>query len=138
MKRPPLTLLNPLESQAKSVPRRAEAAPIPREPPGNLREPGRDLWNRVVGEFEIADTAGLTLLALACQALDRAEGLRQRIDADGETIQTPHGVKSHPGIRDELSNRAFVAKALERLGIAFEMKRPVGRPPKNTHWTGED
>jgi hypothetical protein len=117
MTKPPLEVLNnPLKTQGKLPSKSREPLENPRDPPANLRAPGHNLWRSVLAEFEVSDTAGLTLLRLACQALDRAEGLRARIDADGETIQTAHGVKSHPGIRDELANRAFVAKALERLG----------------------
>jgi hypothetical protein len=43
------------------------------EPPRTLGEPGRSLWDRVMAEYDIADSGGRELLALACQALDRAE-----------------------------------------------------------------
>jgi hypothetical protein len=90
-----------------------------------------------MAEYRITDVAGLTMLAQACASLDRAEALRARIDNEGETIKTPHGIKSHPAIKDELANRSFVVRTLERLGLTVEPVRPVGRPPRDNHWADE-
>jgi hypothetical protein len=127
---PKLDLIKPLENQGKLV------SPS-REPPTNLREPGQNLWRAVMAEYRITDVAGLTMLAQACASLDRAEALRARIDNEGETIKTPHGIKSHPAIKDELANRSFVVRTLERLGLTVEPVRPVGRPPRDNHWADE-
>jgi hypothetical protein len=98
-------------------------------PPRTLGEPGRSLWDRVMIEYDIADAGGRELLALACQALDRAERLREQIDRDGEVIRARGMVKNHPALKDELANRAFVARTLQRLGLDVEPLRPnVGRP----------
>ena len=42
-----------------------------------------------------------------------AEALRAAIDRDGEVVQTRTGPRAHPGLRDELSNRAFIVRTLE-------------------------
>ena len=39
--------------------------------------------------------------------------LRAAIDRDGEVVQTRTGPRAHPGLRDELSNRAFIVRTLE-------------------------
>jgi hypothetical protein len=107
------------------------------QPPRSLGQPGRNLWNRVMAEYDIQDSGGLELLAQACTALDRAEALRTEIDRDGEVIRARGGIKAHPAIKDELSCRAFVVRTLARLGLNFEPVRPsVGRPGHGSGWSG--
>ena len=94
-------------------------------PPRPLAKHGQALWNRITSEYDIADAAGKELLALACQALDRAEACRDAIDRDGEVQLTRNGyAKEHPALRAELASRAFVAKMLLSLGLDVEPMRP--------------
>lgn len=79
-------------------------------------------------EYAIADVGGRELLAQACAALERAEALRERIDADGEIIDGPSGPRDHPGLKHELANRAFITRAIGRLGLDVEPLQRVGRP----------
>jgi hypothetical protein len=89
------------------------------------------LWERIVAEYDLSDAGGAELLTLACQSLDRAEALREIIDAEGEVITIRGVPKAHPAIRDELNCRSFIAKSLTRLGLALEVpSRPVGRPTR--------
>jgi hypothetical protein len=112
--KPPLTLVGP-----------GSTAPAP---PRTLGSPGLALWNRVQGEYAVHDSGGVELLCLACQALDRAESLSAAIAEDGQTIRTPTGIRAHPALRDELANRAFITRALAKLGIASEPIKAPGRP----------
>jgi hypothetical protein len=74
-------------------------------------------------------------LCLACQALDRAESLSEAIAAEGQTIWTrTGGVRAHPALRDELANRALVARLLSKLGINVEPVKPPGRPASGIGW----
>jgi P27 family predicted phage terminase small subunit len=108
-------------------------------PPRKLGKHGQNLWNRVQSEYRIADAGGIELLAQACAALDRAEALAARINADGEVVHSRGGLpKVHPAVKDELACRAFVARMLERLGLNIEAVKPVGRPPVALGWTGGD
>jgi hypothetical protein len=100
------------------------------EPPHDLGPIGLDFWQKVVREYCFDDVGSLALLELACRALDRAETLRQRIDKDGELIPSPNGMKAHPLLREELGNRTFIARTLQRLGLDREPVLPVGRPPR--------
>ena len=86
----------------------------------------------------IIDRGGVELLAQACQAADRAEALAEAIARDGSVVYSRSGVpKSHPAIKDELANRAFVVRTLERLGLNVEAVKPgPGRPPSALGWTG--
>jgi P27 family predicted phage terminase small subunit len=106
-------------------------------PPRTLAEPGRSLWNRVMTEYDIRDSGGVEMLALACQALDRAESLREQIDADGEVLRGPRGtIKDHPALKHELASRAFVARTLMKLGLNFEpVRSAAGRPGQSFSWT---
>lgn len=100
------------------------------QPPPDLARPGRDLWLKVTREFAFDDVGSLTLLHIACQSLDRAESLRKRIDEDGEMIPSPNGMKAHPLLREELGNRVFLARSLQRLGLDREPVQMLGRPPR--------
>ena len=51
------------------VPNPAPTSPLP---PRNMGLDGQSLWRRVMGEYQIEDCGGIEMLALACQALDRA------------------------------------------------------------------
>jgi hypothetical protein len=98
-------------------------------PPRKLGPTGRQLWDDILREFDIADRAGLELLCLAAEAVDRAERLAACIDRDGEVVATKTGPRAHPALRDELANRAFCARTLERLGLTTQPTKPIGRPP---------
>ena len=101
----------------------------PAEPPRKLDDPGRNLWDRIMSEYDIADSGGLEVLAQACQALDRAEALRSEIDRDGEVIRVRGSIREHPALKHELASRSFVVRALARLNLNFEPVRPgAGRP----------
>jgi hypothetical protein len=69
-------------------------------------------------------------LLLACESLDRVEALRSQIDKQGEFVTDSKGNRrDNPLLRHELAGRAFIAKALARLGLALETPvRGVGRP----------
>lgn len=99
------------------------------KPARTLGKAGANLWARIVEEYDVGDAGGKELLLLACECLDRAEALRKLIDEEGE-VQTVNGVmRDHPGLKHELQNRSFVAKALARMGLNLEVPvRPVGRP----------
>ena len=119
-RKPPLTLVGP-------------GATTP-PPPRKLGQHGRQLWDAVQREYAVHDAGGVELLCLACQALDRAESLSEAISAEGETVRTRTGVRAHPALRDELANRAFVTRALAKLGIASEPVKSPGRPVAPLGW----
>jgi hypothetical protein len=83
-----------------------------------------------VAAYEFSDRASYETLYQACSAADRAERCRAAIDADGEVLKTRGSVRDHPLIKHELALRAFVCRALQRLGLDLEPVRPGrGRPP---------
>jgi hypothetical protein len=106
------------------------------EPPRNIGTYGRQLWNAVMREYAIEDAGGLEMLAQACQALDRAEALREEIDSDGAVIRVRGTIRDHPALKHELACRAFVVRTLSRLGLNVEPVRPsAGRPGQKVGWS---
>ena len=104
------------------------------QPPRPLGQHGAAFWARVMAEFAIADVGGIEILAQLCAGIDRAEALAEIIAREGEVIRTRTGVlKSHPAVRDEISARQFVLKAISKLGIDLEhgdrLSAPA-RPPQ--------
>jgi hypothetical protein len=108
------------------------------EPSRKLGEHGLNLWRSVQAEFGIQDVGGLELLLQCCTALDRAEELRARIDADGAVVYARGVPKEHPAVKAELQCRAFICRTLARLGITDEPLKPLGRPPQGIGITHKD
>jgi hypothetical protein len=122
-KKPPLTVVGPASTGI--------------QPPRKLGEHGMALWNAVNAEYRIDDRGGVEILAQLCAAADRAEALAACVDRDGETIRTKTGIRAHPCIREELACRAFICRALERLGLNVETIKSPGRPAGSfAGWTG--
>jgi hypothetical protein len=94
-------------------------------PPRSLGEHGRKLWDSVQREYGVRDCGGVEILAQICAAQDRVEAL-----CDGETIHTRNGPRAHPALRDETQLRAFIIRAIEKLGLNIEVVKPVGRPSR--------
>jgi hypothetical protein len=93
-------------------------ASTPPEPPRELSGPGRDVWNRLVSEYDIRDCAGQELLQQICEAINRLQSLTEQIRKDGELIADGKGGRrSHPLLRDEIMNRGYISKALKYLGV---------------------
>jgi hypothetical protein len=99
--------------------------------PRKLGEHGLLLWQSIQSEFRVDDSAGREMLAQACEAADRVARLAEKINADGEVIETENGPRPHPLLKDELAGRAFIVRVLRQLGLNLEPVRSVGRP---TSW----
>jgi hypothetical protein len=73
-------------------------------PPRALGKHGMALWRRVQDEYDVSDAAGVELLCLAAQALDRAKICREQIDQMGELgVVNGVAVKEHPLLRHEIA-----------------------------------
>ncbi|MHC2661691.1 hypothetical protein ACMA5K_05720 [Bradyrhizobium diazoefficiens] len=99
-------------------------------PPRKLGNHGLTLWQTIMSEYQISDSGGLEILYQICAATDRAERQREIIDDEGETITIKGVLRAHPLLREELANRAFICRGLQRLGLNVEAVKPVGRPGK--------
>lgn len=100
------------------------------DPPSILGKTGAELWCAIQDEREIVDTGGLETLRQLCLAADRVAQCAAAIKRDGSMIKTKSGeLRDNPLLRHELASRAFIIRALSRLGrIATETKQRVGRP----------
>jgi hypothetical protein len=98
-------------------------------PPRKLGDLGLSLWQSIQDEYKIDDAAGRELLAQACECADRIGRLAAKIDADGEVLETEHGPKVHPAVKEELAGRAFIVRTLRALGLTLEpLRSGPGRP----------
>jgi hypothetical protein len=112
----------------------ADGTSVP--PPITLKAPGRQLWDSVMRQYAFSDAGGIALLGQICAAWDRVEDLAAVIERDGAVIYSRTGVpKGHPALRDEIANRAFISRGLERLALNLEPVRGMGRPPKPSGWS---
>jgi hypothetical protein len=96
--------------------------------PADLGDHGRRLWTSIMAEYDVSDAAGLVLLEQAAQAADRVQALRELIDQQGEVVMFRGAPRAHPALRDELQNRAFISRTLDRLNLQ-PLQPGVGRPP---------
>ena len=106
-------------------------APVPEypQPPTKLGATGMVLWRSVVESYAFHDPGSVETLHQCCLAADRAQACREIIDRDGEMLKTKAGVRAHPLLREELNNRMFVTRSLQRLGLDLEPVRAgPGRP----------
>jgi hypothetical protein len=98
------------------------------QPTRKLGKHGLTFWNVVMSEYQISDCGGLECLQQICNSIDRAESLAEQINEDGEMIQVKGQLRPHPLLRDEIANRSYITRNLQRLGLNVEAVRPVGRP----------
>jgi phage terminase small subunit len=99
------------------------------QPPRPLGKDGAALWADITAEYRFdGDSAGIAMLALACEALDVVQACRREIDKHGTLIVNPAGgpVRDNPLLKIELQNRFYVTRTLEKLG--FEPAKAKGRP----------
>ena len=68
----------------------------PRIPKG-LGSPGKDLWVKVVEEFDLEDH-GLAVLEQLCRTQNRIAQLDEVVDAEGLMIESPQGKRAHPAL----------------------------------------
>ena len=106
------------------------STPTGPQPPRKLGEHGLTLWKTIMAEYGVEDSGGVEILLQVCTALDRAEAQRAIIDEDGESVTIKGVPRAHPLLREELANRAFICRGLQRLGLNIETVKPVGRPAK--------
>lgn len=96
--------------------------------PADLGKAGRDLWQTIMGEYQIEDAGGLALLKQACAAVDGIAECDPVVARDGLMVRGKFGPREHPLLRHQLGLRSFVCRTLQRLGLSVEPVKPVGRP----------
>lgn len=94
------------------------------KPPTHLGRAGKALFAAVQTEYAITDPAGLTLLATACECLDRMREAQAAIAEHGVTTLDRYGsLKSNPAVAVERDSRNGLLAALRALNLDLEPLR---------------
>jgi len=99
--------------------------------PKHLSKPQKQLFRQIVDDFGLeGDSAALTTLRLACEALDRCEEARLLLAKEGLTVETDlGGTKTHPAVAIERDSRLAAVRCLRELSLdggagGYESARP--------------
>lgn len=99
--------------------------------PEHLSIEAREWWQRIMDEYDIADTAGQLLLLSAMEAFDAMREAQTAVDKHGpvylDRYQQP---KANPACAVVRDSRAAMLSALKALNLDLEPLRDgPGRPP---------
>lgn len=107
-------------------------------PPSHLKPDGAELYKALAEEYAIDDQAGLHLLCVAAECLDRLRAAQIAITEHGECVVDRYGqVKINPACSLEKEARNGFLAAMKALNLDLEPLRDrVGRPsgPRATSW----
>ena len=98
-------------------------------PPGHLKTDGADLYRALAEQYRIDDAAGLSLLCVAAECLDRMRAAQAAIAKHGAVISDRrHQVKVNPACQLEKDARNGFLAALNALNLGLAPLHDVGRP----------
>lgn len=91
---------------------------------------GRKLYDSILAEYEVTDSASEALLLAACHELDVATEADQLVLANGMSYRDGNGVlRVNPFVRVAREARLAMTRALRAMGLDLEPIRDrVGRP----------
>lgn len=89
--------------------------------PLGLKIGGRRLWNRVLGDFELAQHEEAVLLQ-ACRIVDVLDRLQVVIDAGEVVVTSPQGMKTNPAIVEFRQQAVTLAKCMASLRIPVDVE----------------
>ena len=102
---------------------------LPALPP-HLGEAGRDLFSKLVTEYDITDAGGLSLVEIAAAAADRIASAQAALSRDGEfMVGANGGMRPHPALNLERTASERLMSAIRNLHLDVPPKLPHGRPP---------
>ena len=106
------------------------------KPARHLSTAAKKLFNAIVGEYQIDDSAGVATLTSAVESWDRAREAREQIDKEGLTFRDRFGqVRSHPAVTVERDSRAAFLSGLKALDLQVDgQKAKPGRPTDHELW----
>jgi len=84
--------------------------------PAGLDTPGRELWQSIAAEFDMA-THEAAQLEEACRCRDRIAQLRAQVDVDGIMLESSQGSRLHPAIAEIRQQQLALARLLATLGV---------------------
>jgi phage terminase small subunit len=103
----------------------------PAAPPG-LEGPGRKLWKDVLADYELSP-AEMSVLEVACRALDRMRAAEKVLAAEGLTVSGRWGPQPHPLILVARDAGTQLRAAIKQLKVELDaddgrINRPGPRP----------
>ena len=101
-----------------------------RRAPSHLKKDGALLWRELTAEYGIGDAAGLALVTLAAECLDRIRAAQKAIAEHGEIVIDRYGApKLNPACGLEKDARTGLLHAFKALNLDVEPLRDgPGRP----------
>lgn len=87
--------------------------------PMGLKLGGARLWNRVVGDFELAQHEEAVLLQ-ACRIVDVLDRLQAVIDVGEVVVASPQGMKANPAVVEFRQQAVTLAKCMASLRIPVD------------------
>jgi hypothetical protein len=84
------------------------------KPPVGLRAAGRRLWDSITADYEL-DEHELALATEAARTVDLLSELDAAVRQDGALIDSPQGLKAHPGVVELRQQRIALARLLAAL-----------------------
>jgi P27 family predicted phage terminase small subunit len=104
-------------------------ADAPPEPPSHLSPSAVQWWRTTVDRYELEEHH-LRLLQLTCEAWDRAQAARERLELEGlTTAGREGGIRPHPCVAIERDARLAVARLLRELDLDTEPPAPARAAP---------
>lgn len=99
--------------------------------PSHLSAEAKAIFKKLSAEYKILDEGGLKILRAACEAFDRAQEARTRIDLEGMVYRDRYDQpKPHPLLAIERDSRAAFLAGLKALNLDLEPIKDIGRPPR--------
>ena len=93
-------------------------------PPGLLGAAGRDLWVRVLSDYELG-AAELAVLEVACAAYDRHVAATTTLNAEGLAVADRYGApKAHPLTAVVRDATTLLARCLRQLDVERDDEAP--------------
>lgn len=88
-------------------------------PPRTLQKTGRNLFKKLLLDYQFTDAASFELLERACMAADRAQEARDAIKKNGGPVSPDRfGVpRRHPGVDIERDATATMISCFKLLGL---------------------
>lgn len=96
------------------------------KPPKNLSREAKRLWLSITSDYEIDDSAGLSILKVALEAFDRMRAAQAAIERDGLVLRDRYNqLRNHPAATIERDARSGFLLGMKALRLDIE---PLSRP----------
>ncbi len=104
--------------------------------PDKLDAAGRELWNHISKDFDLSPHEA-ALLEEACRTRDRIAQMRSQVSTDGVMLPSSQGLRLHPAISEERSQRLALARLLATLAVpGLDDDLPSARRVRGVYTTG--